>query len=197
MTLTKNLKYFLPAAVVLGVLALAATVYANPFYTGTKAYFSSATSTQTYLIPGVATSSSVIYDSYEQAGTNQTNSGNITIPNTVALLLEGRASSTLTTITATCEFSDNYDSSTGNGDWYQNEIFLATSSPSQTIGTIVSYSFTYASSTVGGGAVASTTNRFQKLVTCPVPLRYVRAVITASGANASVNPWFIPTKQRN
>lgn len=187
---------FLPGAVLLAALLIAFSflsfAHANPFYTGTKAQSATATTTVSYLTPGTATSTTV-YDSYEQYGTNQPNSGNLTIPDTVAIVLDGSASSTATTLTATCEFSDNYNGTTKNGDWYQNEILPATTS-NTFIAQPLTYSFTYASSTVGGVA---NTPRFQKLVTCPIPTRFVRVVVTDTGAPASLWTEIIPTKERN
>ncbi len=194
----KNLKYFVPPALVIGLMALAATAYANPYYLGLSASTAVATSTQAYMTPGAATSTP-IYDSYEQYGTNQTNGGNLTVANQVAIKLQGVASSTATQVNVTCEFSDNYNGATGNGDWYQNEIIGATTTNAgvQGIGAVNSFNFTYASSTVGGAGVASTTNRFQKLIVCPVPLRFVRAVITVTGANGSIWAGIVPVKQRS
>lgn len=172
--------------------------HANPFYIGSGARTATATSTQALLRPGVATSTLPIYDSYESGGTNQTNSGNITVPNTVAILLDGNASSTAAVISGTCEYSDNYNPSTGTGDWYQNEITtFGTTTGIANLATVNGFSFIFASSTVGGGAVGALSSRFQKLVTCPVPLRYVRLVVSVAGANASIWAAIIPTKQRN
>lgn len=189
MKLTHPIKYFLPALVLLG-LCVAATAWANPFYTGTKAKSAAATTTLAYQTPGLATSTTV-YDSYEQTGTNQTNGGNLTIPNTVAVALQGQASSTATVLTIACEFSDD------SIDWYQNETVAATTTGTVLITTPISYNFVYASSTVGGAQVKATTNTFAKTFLCPVPLRYVRAVVTDSGANAGIWTTIIPTKQRN
>lgn len=192
----KNLKYFIPSAIVLCGLLGATMVFANPFYTGSKAQSAAATSTQTYLTPGAATTTPV-YDSYEQYGTNEPNSSNITIPNQVAILLQGVASTTSTVVNVACEFSDNYMGTAGSGDWYQNELITPTTTGATLITTPSTYTFTYASSTVGGAPVGPNTARFQKLVVCPVPLRYVRAVITMTGANGSVWAELSPLKQRN
>lgn len=193
---TKNL--FLAAIAAVVMFGFASFVYANPFYTGTKAQTALATSTQTFMSPGNATTTP-IYDSYEQYGTNQPNSGNITLADSVAVLLNGTASSSATVINIACEFSDNYVGTTGNGDWYQNEIFAATSSGQMVITTPVSFTFTVASSTLGGTGLPTSGSsiKFQKLFQCPVPLRYVRAVITNLTASTSVWAQIVPIKQRN
>lgn len=194
----KNLKYFLPGAVVIGVLAFAGIALANPFYRGLSAQTALATSTQAYLTPGTGTTTP-IYDSYEQYGTNETNGGDNTLPTQVAILLNGVASSTATTINVTCEYSDTYNGKTGNGDWYQNDVLLSTSTNAglQSVTGFNSFSFTYASTTVGGAPVLANTNRFEKVVVCPVPLRFVRAVVTDAAGSSSVWASIVPIKQRN
>lgn len=175
-------------------LVWAATAYANPFYAGPAASSATATSTQAFLTVGVATSTT-IYDSYEQYGTNQQNAGNITLPDSVAVLVNGVASSTSSVINVACEYSNNYNGVTGNGDWYQNEIYPATSTGPLTVAVPLSFSFQYAASTLGGIALPGT--RFQKVVECPMPTRFVRAIVSVTGANASVFVGFVPKKQRN
>ena len=192
----KNLKYFIPPALVLVVLALGVTAYANPFYTGTKARSAAATSTLTYMTAGTGTSTSPVYDSYEVNGTNQTNGGNLTLPNSVALLVQGKASSTATAFNIQCEFADDL---TNGGDWYQNEMIASTSNP-LAIAQPAAFLLNYASTTVGGViAVAGANNTFSKLMECPAPLRYVRAVITIPPGALNGGIWasFVPKKQRN
>lgn len=188
----KNLKYFIPSGIALVLLAMAGTAYANPFYTGPKAASATATSTLSYITAGIATSTTV-YDSYEQAGTNQPNGGNTTLPDEVTVALQGVASSSVTTVSAACEYSQD------SIDWYQNE-FYATSTNTN-IAVPYNFSFLYASSTsqVGGAAVSATYNKFQKAFVCPVLMRYVRAVVSVAGANAGIGVYtaILPKKQRN
>lgn len=174
------------------------TAFANPFYVGTKAKTALATTSVAYLTTAIATST-YIYDSYEQNGTNQTNGGNITLPDSVAVLLQGSASSTLTTVSVSCEFGDD-TAPNGVIDWYQNDVLGATTTNPgvQNISGINSFTFTFASSTMGGAASNATNQtRYQKAVLCPVPTRYVRAVISVTGGNASVWSVIVPKKQRN
>lgn len=192
----KNLKYFLPGAVIIASLALAGIAYANPFYIGLTAQTAIATSTQAYLTPGTATTTP-IYDSYEQYGTNETNGGNLTVANQVAVLLNGVASSTATVVNVACEFSNNYNGTTGNGDWYQNETISPTTTGPLNISAPSTFTFTYASSTVGGAPVLANTSRFEKVFVCPVPLRFVRAVITVTGSSSSIWASIVPIKQRS
>lgn len=172
--------------------------HANPFYTGSKAQSATATTSPTYLKGGIATSTTV-YDAYEQFGTNQTSKGDTTIPDTLAWIIDGVASSTNSTISAWCEYSDNYNGTTGNGDWYQNEFLVSSSSAAglQSIAQQNSFSFTYASSTIGGAAPTGSNNRFQKMFACPVYTRFTRLIVSNTGTFASVWVQAIPKKQRN
>lgn len=209
MKITTNKYIFSAAALFLVAIVVASSgllgpklAFANPFYVGTKAKSAIATTTLAYMTPGTATSTTV-YDSYEQNGTNQPNGGNQTLPDSVSFLLQGAASSTLTVVNVQCEFGDdeyNAAQTIVSTDWYQNELTgPTTTAPGvQNVGTPNSYSFTFASSTIGGaGMSASANNRFQKLVTCAMPTRYVRAVVTITGGNAGLWVGIIPKKQRN
>lgn len=189
MTKSLNTKYVAMIGAILVLFSFATLAHANPFYTGTKAMSAAATSTQSYLTPGTGTTTLPVYDSYEQNGTNETNSGNITIPNTVAVLLDGNASSSTSVLNAVCEFSDD------GINWYQNELFPATTTVAVNIAVPSSFTFAFATSTIGGVVISQT--RFQKLVECPIPLRYVRLTVTDTGAPFSVWREIVPTKQRN
>lgn len=185
----------------LAILCFATFAFANPFFTGGKSQTATATTSPTFMTPGTATTT-LIYDSYEQCGTNQTNTGNLTIPNSLAFMLNGNASSTGTSVNTVFEFSDNYNCLTGNGDWYQNDIVDAstTFSGQQSVTTGNSYLFAYASTTPGGAAVPANWTRFQKMMLVQqVPTRFVRAIISlpAGSTNASVWGQFVPKKQRN
>lgn len=186
----QKINWIVPIAAVAAILLGFATIaLANPFYTGSKAKSAAATSTQSFLTPGAGTTTSPLYDSYEVNGTNETNQGNITLPNSVAILLQGNASSTTSVLNMNCEYSDD------NIDWYQNEILSSTTTNPANINNPASFSFTFATSTIGGVTISQT--RFAKLVECPVPLRYVRAVVSNTGSPLSVWVSIVPKKQRN
>lgn len=183
-------------------MSIAVTAFANPFYTAPKASSAVATTTLAYIstISGTGTTTPTVYDSYESpstatpaGGTNETSSGNITRPDEVTVAMQGVASSSVTVVTAACEYSED------RVDWYQNNI--ATTSPSASIGTANSINFTYASSTnaVAFGPVSATYNKFFKAFTCPVLMRYVRVTTIVSGVNAGIGVYvaIIPKKQRN
>lgn len=189
------------ALAIAGVLLTPGTpAHANPFYVGSKAKTAVATSTVSYMTPGTATTT-FIYDSYEVNGTNETNAGNVTLPDSVALLLQGNASSTATALSVSCEFGDDEINAAGivSIDWYQNGVISGTTTNSgiQNIGAPNSFSYVFASTSFGGAAVLGNASRFAKVVVCPAPTRYMRAVISVTGANTSVWGAFVPKKQRN
>lgn len=189
--LTLKMRHFVPALVVLG-LAAAYAAHANPFYAGTAARSAAATTTLAYITAGNATTTAPVYDSYEQAGTNQANSANTTFPNEVTVAIQGAASSTATVVNTACEYSMDAI------DWYQNDTFSTSTNPVN-INTAASFTFSYASSTntLGGAAPSASFNRFSKAFTCPVVMRYVRTVTSVTGAGAGIWTTIIPKKQRN
>jgi ABC-type maltose transport system permease subunit len=172
--------------IVLVVVAFASIAYANPFYNGPRAASATATTTVTYMTPGTATTT-VVYDSYEKIGTNQKVGGDTTLPNFVAVAVQGVSSSSISVLNIACEYSSD------NLDWYQNDLFAATSSGVMPIAAPSTFSYTFASTTLNGVAYG---NKFAKIVQCPVPLQYVRAVVTNTGANLSQWTAIYPVKQR-
>lgn len=190
------------AFLVLGMLSFIGSAHANPFYVSSKAQSGgtassiSASSTRASIPVGLGTTT-IVYDSYEMFGTIQPNQGNLTIPDTVSLALNGTGSSTLTVVNVACEYSDNWNGT--NGDWYQDEFLAATSTGVLSITTPVSRNFTVSSSTIGGVALGTSGSNinFQKMMQCPINTRFVRAVITTTGANALLWAQWIPKKQRN
>lgn len=191
--ITHKIKSIVLASLILCIVLYAGIAYANPAFIASRAVSATATTTVTYLTAGNTTTTSPIYDSYEAFGTNQTNQGNISLPNSVAILLQGTASSTATTVTVTCEFSEDLQ------DWYQNNINPGTTTPAISLAFPTTYSYTYAAATslIGGNVLATSTNRFTKLFTCPVPLRYVRLIVTNTGSSTAIWTAIVPNKQRN
>lgn len=185
MTLNLKIAGIIALMVATAILLTTGIAFATPLFTGQRASSATATTSVVYMTPGTATTT-VVYDSYERVGTNQTNTSNLVIPNTVAVAVQGVSSSSVSVLNIACEYS--YD----NIDWYQNDIYPATTTGAQPISAALSYSMTFASSTLGG---VSNGNKFAKIVTCPVPTQYVRAVLTNTGANLSVFATIVPTKQ--
>lgn len=185
MTLNLKIAGIIALIVATALMLTTGVAFATALFTGQRAMTATATTTVVYMTPGTATTT-LVYDSYEASGTNQTNSGNTVIPDTLALAVQGVSSSSASVLNIACEYS--YD----NIDWYQNDLFSATSSGVMPITAISSFSYTFATTTLNGVAIG---NKYAKIVQCPVATRYMRAVITNTGANLSMWATFIPTKQ--
>lgn len=191
----------------IGVALFAVTVYANPGFFGSFAQTSTATSSPAFLVRNttIATTTSPVYDSYEVNGTNQTNTGNNNLPYAASLEVQFIASSTTSNLQWYYEYSDGFGGvncvSNPNGcDWYSDDIFYtgASTTPLNNVTPTNSYSWTFASSTIGGTAQAVDNNRSNKVFVVPTPLRYVRTVFFCpSSQNCAVWARFVPKKEIN
>jgi hypothetical protein len=199
-------KYILSilGGIVLGALAFSFSniTFATPSKITSKAKTATATSTLVYMTVGAATSTTLVYDSYQVDGKNQSNFGDTFATDNATLLLQVNASSSATIINVALEFSD--DSACGTRptacDWYENNLSdMSTTTSIVSIGTPDTLSWTFASTTIGGGTTllgaAGLNNRNNKAITIPTPLRYVRAVITLQGANGAIYGEIVPKKQ--
>lgn len=157
--------------VVVGVIFISnnGIAHANPGFFGIQVSTAVATSTLKQIIPGTATST-LVFDSY--------GSGQQYVPDSLALLLQATASSTSSTVQVAFQFSQD------GIDWYTNNPFLGTATTTQYINNPFIYQFT---------AVSTATNT--DMLSTPVPTRYVRAVISAVGANSQIWATFVPKKQ--
>ncbi len=182
------------AATFAGIVLFAQEGKANPSQFTSTAQTAAATSTLTYLTPGTA-STTLVYDAYEANGTNQSNNGNTGLPTRLSLNIQEVASSTSSVLNVAIEHSSD------NVDWYQDDVYTNAGSPASTstipvdISAPLSYRWTFASSTFGGDASATTTGR--KSVTIPITTRYTRAVFTNTGARLGIWAQFVPIKERN
>lgn len=154
-----------------------------------------------YMTPGAATTT-LVYDTYCQNGSNQTDVGNTSVANSLALLTQLSASSTNTTLNIAIEYSQD------NVDWYQDNLLASTTSGFTLPFPVTnpnSYTWLFASSTLNGvaqannGPTASST-RIGKVMKIYAPTRYVRIVYTlgvASGATgAALWGQILPLKER-
>lgn len=179
----------------IGITAFATVAYANPSFFASSASTSTATTTPTFLAANtaIATTTLPIYDSYEVGGTNQTNQGKINVPDEVNLAIQFTASSTTSVLGWKYEYSQD------GIDWYEDDYMDAGRlSTSSIVNVSAGYTqtWTFASSTVGGQTPAASNQISGKLVTVPVPMRYVRVVFySASTARGAVWATFIPQKQ--
>src|SRR5215207_850826 len=192
--LTSNrMKRYLSTAVlsVIALFAVAGTAQANPSYFGVGTTTSAATSSPAFMTPGTGTSTTPVFDSYAQT----LNGGVTSKADVVGLLVQLTGSSTATILNATVEYSQD------GIDWYRNFVIDpnqtgTSTAPVFNIANPFSFSFKFASSTVGGGAVASTSNRSTAALLIPTPFRYTRVVFSLTGAAGAVWAQLVPIKER-
>lgn len=177
-------------AVVAGIAMVASALFffvpkahANPLRPVTAASTADATTTVSYMTPGLATTTTAVFDSFA--------SGANAYPDRAALLTQFTASSTASILGIRLEYSQD------NIDWYADNLNeLATTSWSNPIATPSSFTWTFASTTPGAGAVTNT-NRSNKVIFIEVPTRYIRAVYTITGGNGGVWGSILPQRQSN
>lgn len=189
------IKHYKHIAAVLGLVALfglggAGTAHANPstFAVGTST--SAASTSPAYMTPGAATSTTPVYDAYAQAF-----SGGATFKTDFAgLLVQFSASSTATVLNQSVEYSQD------GIDWYRNFVLdpkqMGTTTMALVLNNPFSTSWQFASSSVGGAAVASTSKRSTATMLIPTPFRYTRIVYSLTGGNGAVWAQLVPIKER-
>ena len=182
------MKYKLPIILsAICLTAFATVIWANPTLFYSAAQSATATSTLKYMTPGTATTT-VVYDTWAQLGTNQTSDGNRYIPDSVTLKEYLKASSTATVLVTNVEYSDD------NIDWYQNNLdtyaagAIAIAAPN-------TYTWTFATSTIGGVLNGDGTDVGAKVISLKVPTRFIRVVLSLTGANGGVWVQLLPKKQ--
>lgn len=200
MTIVKKaLIAFLVTGILFSLVLIGATinkVQANPSFYPQPASFSTATSTGQFMTPGTGTTT-VVYDSYCISGTNQPICGNTNAINSAALLLQFSASTTASALSVRFEYSQD------GIDWYgDGYVNVATTTIPVGITINTSFNWTFASSTVGGMAgglagIGGTNNRDNKIIKVVTPTRFVRAIITLTGANATIWSQIQPLKENN
>jgi len=195
-----QLKYFIAPAVVMVfiLMGIAVTAKANPsFYPGSAVY-NTATSTGRYMTPGAATTT-LVYDAYSISGTNQPASGNTYAVNSAALLLQFSASTTASVLGVRFEYSQD------GIDWYgDGAVNLTATTTAYNVSINENFTWTFASSTIGGiradqglAGINGTKNRDNKIINIVTPTRFVRAIVTLTGANATVWGQIVPLKEQN
>lgn len=176
-----------------GVLTIAlvyafsvSTAHAQPTYTAPTVETATATTSPRYLTPGTATTT-LTYDSYVPTTNTYT-------PSFATLLVQFAGSSTASTLGINVEYSQD------GIDWYKSTILSpyspGTTTPSINLGLTTSYSWTFASSTVGGGVVTAATGATStRAIMISTPTRFVRSVVSITGAGGAVWQQFVPTKE--
>lgn len=209
MTITrKNFSLGILFGAALAVIALSANfAHANPSNISSPATGTMATSTAlAYLTPGTATTTTPVYDSNQVDGTNEKATSNTFSTDSAVFAMQVNASTTATNYNIAFEYSNgsNCGAVPAGCDWYADTLFAqASTSPSVSLNTSRTFSWLFASSTVGGAGssagllgINGTNNRSTRVWTVATPMRYVRAVISVTGANgAVVEAAFIPKKE--
>ncbi len=183
-------KYILATIILIaiGIVFLSGKVNANPsgFYqsfigTTRSTAGNTATTTLTYMTPGTATTT-VYWDS-QLGGVSSFGS------ESAALLVAFTASSSVSTLQVNEEFSQGIAGvdcvATPNAcDWYEGTHTDINSYSTSTIPSVIDiaqvpqFTWKFASSTVGGQALAPLGNRATRLLSVQTPTRYARFVIT-------------------
>ena len=167
--------------VLMFAIFVAFQVRANPSYFARGTASATATTTLAFMTPGTATTT-VTHDAFFE--------GNNTKADSVALQLMLKASSTGTVLVTNIEYSED------GIDWYQNNLDTYAAG-AIAVATPNSLTWTFATSTIGGLLNGGAGVDFgQKVIGVKTPTRYVRAVLSLTGANGGVWVKFIPSKER-
>lgn len=180
------------ALVAVSIFFMGTSAKANPLGFSCPSYTATATTSPAFMTPGTATST-LLFDMYCVNGTNQPNTGNTHIANTLALLTQFSASSSATSIlNIKTEYSQD------NVDWYEDDFQFftdATSTGSHAFALPQSAQWVFATSTVNG-LISASSNRGGKVIRLNPPTRYVRIVYTLSGTtNGAVWGSILPIKE--
>lgn len=167
----------------LGLFLLGGSAYAMPSYIAPTAQTATATSSVAFLVSGTATST-LTYDTYT--------GGNNYIADKAVLAIQFAGSSTSAVLGVNLEYSQD------GIDWYKDNLSsLSTTTRGMYLQPANSYTWTFASSTVGGiAATVANGATSTKALLIETPLRYVRAIFSISGANGAIWGQIIPIKQK-
>lgn len=161
-------------------------VKASPSQFTSVAKTANATSTVNYILPGLATTT-LVYDSREFNGTNQTGGANGFNADSASLLVQFHASSSPnSTLKYRFLFSDD------GVDYYsENEVLNINATTTTAVASFHEYSWlqiasTTETSTVGNGTATSSVA--SRLIAIPAPLRYTKVLfyVPIGSANSAV-----------
>lgn len=164
---------------------------ANPTGFALGARTAITTTTFAVLAAGNATTT-LTYDAYGISGTNENGSGSTAAADSASLLVQFTASSTASKLKIAYEYSQD------GVDWYQDALtstFATTTTGVLNTNVPNSFSWTFASTSVGAAGILANNNLATEIFPVYTPTRFVRAVITASGANAMVWAQIVPKKE--
>ena len=151
--------------------------FANPTYYSNISRTATATTTVSYMTPGVGTTS-LVYDTYDPSiGTNRA-------ADDLALLIQFTASSTSSILNINLEYSND------GVDYYQNRMGdKATTTARAALSPIDSFEWKFSSSTPGLGGVPSNNNRDNRIVSVHSPTRFVRVIFSTPIGAANGGVW--------
>lgn len=185
------------AAIIATAFGVFYTVRANPSFFIEGNATAVATSTLTFITPGLATTTLT-----QQAYV----AGNPTGINAATLLVQLTGSSTLSVINIAFEYADatsgtNCQATPASCDWYRDSLIgsetgiISTSTNTINASQTNSYSLTFASTSVGGAGGAN--SRTTRILNVQTPSQYVRAIITVpiGALNGAVWAKWLPVKQ--
>ena len=199
--MTLKVRYISLGLVLAAIIAIAFgvfyTVRANPSFFIEGNATAVATSTLTFITPGLATTTLT-----QQAYV----AGNPTGINAATLLVQLTGSSTLSIINIAFEYADatsgtNCQTTPASCDWYRDSLIgsetgiISTSTNTINASQTNSYSLTFASTSPGGAGGAN--SRTTRILNVQTPSQYVRAIITVpiGALNSAVWAKWLPVKQ--
>lgn len=181
---------------IITLFSFAGVAHASALYFPSVVTSANATTSVTYMTPGTATST-VTYDSFN---VNSSNPPLLSSVNTTgAFGAVGFVNYTGSSTASVLQINEEY--STNNIDWYQNtqSLFPPTNSTTTdpiNLTTGPTYTYTFASTTVGGAALTATNGATTTLAFyVPTWTRYIRLVLSDKGAAGAVWAAILPWKQ--
>lgn len=208
MKLTKYIKVSIVGltTLVLGVMFFSfyswQKVHANPSYFAPSVVLGgagTATTSPYWMTAGKATSTSLILDSF------YTNTlGNYTKTDSARLALQMGASSTASVLSIRVEYAwdqagVNCQSTPLACDWFPSSVFNSTTATSTYSSSLAEILQPFASSTVGGIAVAANNATTTYQYPIATPFRYTRIVFSVPVGSTGVNIWavLVPVKEKS
>lgn len=192
-----TIKNILPAIIGLmcigSVFVFASITHANPSAYATTAQTATATTTVSFMTPGLATTT-LVYDSY---------AARPVLADKASLAVQFTGSSTSSVLSIAYEYTNGAPGldclgTPSSCDWYKDNMLVpvtATTSQSYSVNLPISFTWTFASSSQAGAAITS--DRSMKILTVPTPARYVRAIFSLTGTNGAIWAQIVPAKQNN
>ncbi len=168
-------------------VVLAPSVYANPSIFSPTVQTSSATTTVNFMSAGNATTTLTLDTYYPNT------IGSYTKSTDAILLMQFAGSSTSATLNGTVEYSQDCI------DYYSDNYVTASTSPTNSLQINNTFSWLFASTTIGGGKVSAALSATStKAIRIYTPTRCVRVVLTQPVGSASGAIWaqLVPNREK-